>query len=302
MLIIKLRNKLKKVMAVVIPMLIIGTSTSLNGVTTYAAEATATVATTTDNQSLTLVLDSNNEDANGLRYELDSNTKTASVSYGFQSDIKTVVIPDEVVLNNEYYKVTRVSGFQGCSSLTDITIPSTVTDIDAYAFSGCSSLASINLPSTVTSIGIFAFQDCTSLTNITIPANVSKLDIYAFNGCTSLKSITLPNTLSTIGQYAFSGCTGLPNITIPDNSVSTIGQYAFNGCTSLTSITLPNSINRVDANPFSNCSSLTSITIPSNITFLGTTIPSKCSYINYNIVNNPKIQFTSNDGNRRSWN
>ena len=41
----------------------------------------------------------------------------------------------------------------GCSSLTSITIPSSVTSIGDYAIEYCSSLTSITIPNSVTSIG-----------------------------------------------------------------------------------------------------------------------------------------------------
>ena len=53
-------------------------------------------------------------------------------------------------------------------------------------FSGCSSLTSITIPETVTNIDICAFLDCSSLTSITIPKSVSTIDMNAFSGCNKL--------------------------------------------------------------------------------------------------------------------
>ena len=50
--------------------------------------------------------------------------------------------------------------FSGCSSLSNIVIPDSVTSIGAWAFSGCSSLSSLVIPDGVTSIGDGAFKDC----------------------------------------------------------------------------------------------------------------------------------------------
>ena len=41
-----------------------------------------------------------------------------------------------------------------------------MTSIGDIAFGGCTGLTSIDIPSSVTSIGIAAFRDCTGLTNI----------------------------------------------------------------------------------------------------------------------------------------
>jgi hypothetical protein len=53
--------------------------------------------------------------------------------------------------------------FYGCSALTSITIPSSVTAIEYQAFRGCGSLISITIPNSVTSIGHWAFDGCSSL-------------------------------------------------------------------------------------------------------------------------------------------
>lgn len=42
--------------------------------------------------------------------------------------------------------------FQGCSSLTDISIPNSVASIDDYAFYACSSLSNITIPNSVNSM------------------------------------------------------------------------------------------------------------------------------------------------------
>lgn len=47
--------------------------------------------------------------------------------------------------------------FQGCSQLTSITIPSTVTDIRSSAFSHCSNLTNVTIPKAVVKIGEYAF-------------------------------------------------------------------------------------------------------------------------------------------------
>ena len=48
----------------------------------------------------------------------------------------------------------------------DVTIPSSVRSIEAYAFSGCSGLTSVTIPSSVTSIGDYAFEECENLKTV----------------------------------------------------------------------------------------------------------------------------------------
>jgi len=159
------------------------------------------------------------------------------------------------------------SAFDGCSSLTSITIPHSVTSIGNYTFYYCSSLTSITIPESVTSIGS-AFCGCSSLTSITIPYGVPTIEDNVFFGCSSLTSITIPESVTSIGIWSFSGCSSLTSITIP-NSVMSIGNSAFFGCSSLTSITIPYGVPTIEDQVFSGCSSLTSITIPESVTSIG---------------------------------
>lgn len=73
--------------------------------------------------------------------------------------------------------------FSGCSSLTSITIPNSVTKISNQTFKECSSLTSITMPNGITSIGSEAFYGCSSLTSITIPNSVTFMFSYAFQNC-----------------------------------------------------------------------------------------------------------------------
>jgi len=122
--------------------------------------------------------------------------------------------------------------FYGCSNLTAISIPSSVSNIGTNAFSNCSSLTSISIPSSITSIGQSAFSGCSSLIDISIPSSVTSIGGGAFSVCSNLTTITIPSSVSSIGGRAFSGCSSLIEITIPP-SVTSIEDYAFQYCSSL---------------------------------------------------------------------
>ena len=182
---------------------------------------------------------------------------------------------------NELQYFTGISSieeraFYGCSGLTSITIPNSVTSIGNYAFQNCSGLSSVTIPNSVTSIGQTAFKGCSRLTSVTISNSLTSIGAELFYGCTILKSVTIPNSVTSIGKSAFSGCSGLTSVTIP-NSVTSIGVSAFSGCSGLTSVTIPNSVTSIGVSAFSGCSGLTSITIPNSVTEIGSSVFSGCS-------------------------
>ena len=166
--------------------------------------------------------------------------------------------------------------FEGCSGLTSLTIPSSVTEIGNWAFFGCSGLTSLTIPSGVTSIGDSAFSGCSGLTSLTIPSGVTSIGYYAFDGCSRLTSLTIPSSVTEIGGYAFSGCSGLTSLTIP-SGVTSIGGYAFYDCSCLTSLTIPSSVTEIGRYAFYGCSGLINLTIPSGVTEIGSEAFEGCS-------------------------
>ena len=169
------------------------------------------------------------------------------------------------------------SVFSGCTSLTEIVIPDSVTEIRSNwgydgcdgAFSGCTSLSKVDLPKKLTTIEAGTFRDCTSLKEIVIPDSVTEIrcnwGLGAFSGCTSLSKVDLSKNLTMIYEYTFSGCTSLAEIDIPD-SVTSIGGFAFSGCTSLSKVDLPKKLTTIEAGTFRDCTSLKEIVIPDSVT------------------------------------
>ena len=93
--------------------------------------------------------------------------------------------------------------FSGCSGLTSVTIPNSVTSIEDRTFSGCKGLTNIAIPNSVTSIGDEAFYECSGLTNVVIPNSVTSIGTAAFCQCLGITSITIPNSVTEIGASAF---------------------------------------------------------------------------------------------------
>ena len=73
--------------------------------------------------------------------------------------------------------------------IKDLVIPNSVEKIRSYAFQGCSSLTSVTMHNNVTSIGEGAFSGCSGLTSVTIPNNVTNIEYRAFKDCTKLLDV-----------------------------------------------------------------------------------------------------------------
>ena len=122
------------------------------------------------------------------------------------------------------------AAFSGCSGLTSLTIPSSVTSIGESAFYGCSGLTSLTIPSSVTSIGESAFSGCSGLTSLTIPSSVTSIGESVFFGCSGLTSFTIPSSVTSIGWGAFCGCSGLTSIYVYTEKLPNMGSDVFAGC------------------------------------------------------------------------
>lgn len=214
-------------------------------------------------------------DVNGIRYEFDDNTQTASVipqENGYYAG--NVVIPESVIYQNQTYNVSSIGegAFAFCSDLTSVSMPNSVTIIDYMAFYGCSSLTSILLPDALLNIGSYAFDGCNGLTSVTIPHSVTTIGANAFNACNGLTSVHIDdlsawcaisfgnfysNPLS-IAHHLFVGADEVTSLDIPVG-VTNIGNWAFYGCTQLTSLTLPSSVTSVGPSTFSDCSGLSTV-------------------------------------------
>ena len=115
--------------------------------------------------------------------------------------------------------------------LTSVTM-NNVISIGDGAFSGCTSLSGVNIPSTVSKIGEAAFRGCTSLTSVVIPSGVTEIGNSVFSGCTALTSVDIPSSVTKIGVCCFEKCMLSTSIDIP-SSVTEIGGGAFADCSEL---------------------------------------------------------------------
>ena len=139
-------------------------------------------------------------------------TSYSNQNSSIPSSLKTVIVTGGSSIG--------VSAFYGCSGLTSVTIPSSVTSIGNGAFQYCSGLSSITVDSGNTayrSEGNCLIRNANNmliagLKNSIIPYSVASIGDYAFSGCSGLSSVTIPSSVASIGGSAFSGCSGLSRV------------------------------------------------------------------------------------------
>lgn len=179
-----------------------------------------------------------------IQYQVESLDATTATAIFCNSQLSgSVTVPPSITVTigwedekeiTKTYQVTALEGtFQGQTSITSVTVPSSVTRIMG-AFINCSSLTSVSLPSSISAIGSSTFQGCTSLKSVTIPSSVKTIEGWAFNG-SGLRELVLPEGVETIGDCIIGDCWNLTKITLP-NSLKSIDEHAFFNAFGLTTI------------------------------------------------------------------
>ena len=170
-----------------------------------------------------------------------------------------------------------ISAFDGCSSLRELVLPETVTELlqgafanegalvkadmsraaslkkwEKESFKGDTALAEVVLPTAggITAIPDGAFAGCTSLTgeNLKIPKNIVTITANAFKE-SGLKKLYIPNQVTTIRASAFEACKNLEDVHI-SNNISIISQSTFKNCEKLEKIEIPVKVEKIGTNAF----------------------------------------------------
>lgn len=191
--------------------------------------------------------------------------------------------------------------------VTDLTVPSGVKSIPAYAFYGCEKIASVTIPSDVQTIGIWAFKGCTALKNLTfedggeltlggnnyhrpfggapietlyLGRNVGKQSFA--DDLASLKKLTVGNNISGFEEKYFEKCNGLREVHVSDlsawckinfedsqsNPLSKAHNMYIDGSL-LTSLVIPSGISEIKPYAFYGGECFSSVSLPTGITDIG---------------------------------
>lgn len=259
---------------------------------------------------------------NGLYYDLDTSSRTATVTYetigtdNYASLPASVKIPETVTCDGITFTVTKVAdqAFANCTSLEEISIPGTVTEIGTTCtserylpFYKCTSLIKVKFEDGVQNISLGVFFSTSEpnssycskglfaycpLQEVYIGRNIFYVNYdsyfsfekypeyygyFAFYNQPMLAKVTFSSTVTEIPAYLFYKNVAITLTDLP--KVKTIGKSAFEGCSKLTTLNFGQDLMTVDDRAFYNCTNVTKLTFPDAITTIGDEAFYNCSSI-----------------------
>lgn len=254
----------------------------------------------------------------GLYYDLDTSSRTATVTYqtmetdNYASLPASVKIPETVTYNGVTFTVTKIadSAFGYCKSMEEISIPGTVTEVGTTSyfyrdlpFHDCTSLKKVRFEDGKQSISLGAygsnaeysrglFASC-PLEEVYIGRNViydkydSSLNSFAYHP--EYYGYSAFYNQPKLAKVTFSSTvTEIPEYLFYKNiamtltdlpKVKTIGKSAFEGCSKLTTLNLGQDLMTVGDRAFYNCTNVTKLTFPDAITTIGDETFYNCSSV-----------------------
>ena len=225
----------------------------------------------------------------GIAYCLDPVTGELSVC-GIAADVMTAEIKESV----DDHPVTSIrnSAFYYSTEMTTVTIPGTITSIDAWTFAPCFSLTEIHAESFTKD----EWRKISSMAGTPLQSTVHLKDghkdgkvvedgiVYFWDSFTgdryvygtqdktlttaSIKSTVEGDPVTSIGDGAFENCIYITEATIPD-SVTSIGNRAFDSCNSLMDVSIGANVSTIGNYAFEWCTSLVAVEIPDSVTSMG---------------------------------
>jgi hypothetical protein len=122
---------------------------------------------------------------------------------GYRGDEETVTVPS--TFHGKPVTILYDGLFKGHTEIKRVIIPEGITDIGGFVFDGCTSLEQIDLPTTLKDIWQYGFARC-GIREIRLPENVERLIPFTFKDCRNLEKIYCMPGLKEVQAYAFRGC------------------------------------------------------------------------------------------------
>ena len=178
----------------------------------------------------------------------------------------------------------------GCTSLTDLYIPASVTSIGGDAFKGCSSLTGFTLKNNITVTGTVSPFRGSGIRHLYFTEDVTAIPKYLFEeGCDQLETLDFPTHITKVEPHAFGKAASLEKVTVRSDmeenagvvspfykgdireivvaeGVTEIPRYFFgDSVSSLTALSLPQSLESIGTGAFKGCASLAGLDLPENV-------------------------------------
>lgn len=203
-----------------------------------------------------------------LNYQVDTETKEATVTGGVGNNLYSVSIPDSIGYDNINYPITHIGkeAFRSYRGLTTVSLGNCLKVIEDNAFEGCVELVKLGMPNSLETIKEGAFASC-GFSVVEISDGVKEIGENAFSRNSTLNSVKIGKSVTTIGRQAFSECPALTSVTLGEN-LKFIKTSAFERCTVLSDIILPSSLQVIDSRAF-HSTALVSVSVPSSVVNIG---------------------------------
>lgn len=203
-----------------------------------------------------------------LKYQVDTETKEATVTGGVGNNLYSVSIPDSIGYDNINYPITHIGkeAFRSYRGLTTVSLGNCLKVIEDNAFEGCVELVKLGMPNSLETIKGGAFASC-GFSVVEISDGVKEIGENAFSRNSTLNSVKIGKSVTTIGRQAFSECPALTSVTLGEN-LKFIKTSAFERCTVLSDIILPSSLQVIDSRAF-HSTALVSVSVPSSVVNIG---------------------------------
>ena len=137
--------------------------------------------------------------------------------------------------------------------LTDLIIPSDVTEISDYAFYYCLNIKSLVIPEGVETLGNSAFSLCSDLVDVSLPDSLMNFGSSVFSGCSNLK-------YTETGNAKYLGNSGNPYLVLISQIDKNHTLCKINSATRF-----------INGSAYSR-SSITSVTIPDSVISIGSSV------------------------------